>query len=125
LNAEASPPRILDRPAAALISYAGHYRAPLADLELSVAGAELRLQTIPRGGFPKPDSPPGPTPPPTHLTFATPDLAYVADGPAKGGTAEFLRDADGSIAWLRMSGRLHARIDGIDRAAAHLQEVQG
>jgi hypothetical protein len=95
-----------------LAEYVGRYRAPLNDLELSIReDGALELQNTPRGGFPKPDSPPGPTAPPTHLDFATPDLAYVADGPSKGATAEFLRDADSGIVWLRMGGRVHRRIE--------------
>jgi CubicO group peptidase (beta-lactamase class C family) len=110
LGAEAAQPKFISRTKEDLAEYLGRYRAPLNDLELSIReDGTLGLQNIPRGGFPKPDSPPGPAAPPTHLNFATPDLAYVADGPSKGATAEFLRNGDGSIAWLRMGGRVHKR----------------
>jgi hypothetical protein len=110
LGAEVVKPAFILRTKDELAEYVGRYSAPLNDLNLSVADdGTLKLQNIPKGGFPKPDSPPGPMAPRTHLDFATPDLAYVADGPAKGGTAEFLRNADGSIAWLRMGGRVHKR----------------
>jgi hypothetical protein len=110
LGAEAAQPTFISRAKETLVEYVGRYRAPLNDLELSIRDdGALKLQNIPRGGFPKPDSPPGPTAPLTHLNFATPDLAYVADGPSKGATAEFLRNADGNIAWLRMGGRVHKR----------------
>lgn len=111
LGAEAAKPTSITLAENELAGYVGRYTAPLNDLELSITDqGALKLQNIPKGGFPKPDSPPGPTAPPTHLDFTTPDLAYVADGPAKGSTIEFLRDDDGSIAWLRMGGRVHKRI---------------
>ncbi len=110
LGAVAGEPEFIALPADALADYAGRYTAPLNDLELSMTGeGVLRLRVVPKGGFPRPDSPPGPTPPPTHLSFASRDLAYVADGPSKGSTVEFLRSHDGQIVWLRMGGRVHRR----------------
>jgi hypothetical protein len=110
LGVESPQPKIIAPDAASLAGCAGRYRAPLNDLDLSVVDGRMRLQAIPRGGFPKPDSPPGPTPPATVLDFTTPDLAYMADGPGKGGTVEFLRAGDGRVAWVRVGGRVHQRI---------------
>lgn len=112
LGAVAKEPTYITLPPDALAEYAGRYAAPLNDLTLSVEDGALKLQLIPKGGFPKPDSPPGPTPPPAHLAFASRNLAYVADGPGKGSTVEFLRDDAGRILWLRMGGRMHRRGEG-------------
>jgi hypothetical protein len=112
LGAVADEPAFITLPPDALAEYAGCYTAPLNDLALSVEEGALKLQLLPKGGFPEPDSPPGPTPPPAHLALASRDLAYVADGPGKGSTAEFLRGDDGRIRWLRMGGRVHRRVEG-------------
>ena len=90
-----------------LAAYANHYDAQLQFIELKVVDGRLVFQAIPKGHFPFPDSPPAPAPPPTWLSFITPDRAEMADGPGKGGIVEFLRNPDGSIAWLRTGGRLH------------------
>lgn len=112
LGAVAEAPVYLALSSDALIEYAGRYTAPLNDVTLDVGDGALKLQLIPKGGFPRPDSPPGPTPPPACLAFASRDLAYVADGPGKDSTVEFLRDSDGRIIWLRMGGRVHRRVEG-------------
>ncbi len=46
----------------ALAEYAGRYEMPLNELELPARGRRLVLDLIPKGGFPKPDSPPRPAP---------------------------------------------------------------
>lgn len=111
LNAETPQPAYQTMDAPALEQYCGTFRAPLADMALSKDDAGgLWMDTTPRGGFPKPDSPPGPKAPPCHLRFAGEDISYAIDGAAKGGTVEFLRDAAGAIAWVRRGGRVHKRI---------------
>lgn len=112
LGAVAKTPDYIALPPDALAEYAGRYAAPLSDITLSVEDGALKIQVIPKGGFPRPDVPPGPTPPPARLAFASRDLAYVTDGPGQGSTAEFLRGSDGRIRWLRMSGRLYRGIAG-------------
>lgn len=37
------------------------------------------------------------------------DCLVVLDGPAKGDTAEIVRNPDDSVGWLRAESRLHAR----------------
>jgi hypothetical protein len=65
------------------------------------------MATRPKGGFPTPDSPPGEAPAPTRLAFYAEDKFVALDEPLKGSRGEFLRDAAGSIAWLRVGGRVH------------------
>jgi CubicO group peptidase (beta-lactamase class C family) len=88
----------------------GTYDAALGTYDLHVAEGKLVAEVRPKGGFPKRDSPPRPAPPPFELAFTSRDELVVLDGPAKGGTAQLLRDDDGRIVWLRAGGRLHRRV---------------
>ena len=98
----------VDMPAERLSEYLGRYESKLSDLELAQTeqGLELRLEL--KGGFPTPDTPPGPNPPPDPVAFASEDEVFVPEGPFKGDRARFLRDSDGRIEWLRAGGRLYA-----------------
>jgi CubicO group peptidase (beta-lactamase class C family) len=95
--------------AAELAPYAGRYKAALTELELTVRGDELIAQVIPQGGFPKPESPAGPTPPPTRLAIGADDAIIALDPPFKDARGEFLRDEHGALAWLRFGGRMARR----------------
>jgi hypothetical protein len=80
------------------------------DVDIALRDGALILQLTPQGGFPKKDSPPGPTPPPTRLALCGEDTIVALDPPFKGTRGEFLRDANGEIAWLRMGGRIARRM---------------
>jgi CubicO group peptidase (beta-lactamase class C family) len=95
-------------PENALAEYVGTYTSALADLELVPRDGGLELRMTPKGGFPKRDSPPLPTPPPAQLGFYDTDQAVGMDARSKGARFEFLRGADGEIVWMR-SGRLFAK----------------
>jgi len=86
--------------------YVGTYRSPLLDAELTVTENGLRLVLTSRGGFPTEDAPPMPSPPPVAVAFSERDRIFVPDGPGAGTEAEFLRGADGRIAWFRFGGRV-------------------
>jgi CubicO group peptidase (beta-lactamase class C family) len=88
--------------------YVGTYTSPLADVELRREDGSLLLVYTPKGGFPRKDSPPAPGPPPAPAAFYAEDRLFVPEGPLKGTEAEFLRDADGRIAWFRVGGRTMA-----------------
>jgi CubicO group peptidase (beta-lactamase class C family) len=92
---------------AQLLAYTGHYDAALARRELYLQDGVLMLQSIPHGGFPMPASPPGEPPPPIRLAFWAADKIIALDDPFKGARGEFLRNADGSIAWFRFGSRVH------------------
>jgi len=70
------------------------------------AGAWLRRYQ-PR---PTEETPPGPTPPPFRVRFVGSDRIAVVDPPTNEAQGEFLRGADGTIAWLRRAGRIQARL---------------
>jgi hypothetical protein len=43
------------------------------------------------------------------LSLTKPDAGAVLNGPRKGERVEFLRDADGHVAWMRWDGRIARR----------------
>lgn len=96
-------------PEAALSRYVGHYVSLINDAEISLRDGGLVLQVIPKGGFPFTDSPARPAPPPTRLAFLVEDRVMALDPPQKDGRGEFLFNPDGSVAWFRWGGRIHAR----------------
>jgi hypothetical protein len=79
-------------------------------LELSVSGSGFLLQRIPKGGFPNKEQSAPPPPPPIRAALIGENLLIVLDEPMKGTRGEFLRDPDGSIAWLRLGSRAHRRV---------------
>lgn len=93
-----------------LQEYAGLYDLPLSAFTLEVKDGYLVHQEIPRGGFPTPQTPPGPATPPMRLGFYEPDHVIVLDEPGQGSLGEFLRDASGQLAFLRLGGRVHPKI---------------
>ena len=99
----------LELPEETLLSYVGKYDAASDVCELYVRDGGLVLQETPKGGFPTPDSPPPQAPPPVRVALYAPDRLIVLDEPMKGARGEFLRNPDGSIAWLRLWSRVHAR----------------
>jgi CubicO group peptidase (beta-lactamase class C family) len=91
--------------------YAGTYEAPGSRMTLTADGDRMRVASEDLGGFPTPESPPGPSPPPFDAVFFTEDRWRVPDGPFKGTTGHFIRDDAGDVVWLRVGGRLYQRID--------------
>jgi hypothetical protein len=102
-------PESLAATAGELAPYAGHYSAAASDIDLTVQGTDLMLQLTPKGGFPTPDAPPEPAPPPVRAALCGTDAILVLDEPLKGLRGEFLRGPDGQIAWLRAGGRVMRR----------------
>ena len=68
------------------------------------------MQPHPKGGFPTADTPPGPTPPPFRVGLIGEDRVAMVDPAFKDIQGEFIRNPDGSIAWLRWGARIHARV---------------
>ncbi len=93
-----------------LAAYVGRYTGRLRDAELTLRDGALVLQITPNGGFPLKDSPAGPTPPPVRLEFCAADQVIALEPPFKDTRAEFLRDANGEIAWFRFGSRALARV---------------
>ncbi len=106
-----SPGRDLPEAAfsASLDELAGEYELPLSAFSLRRRGPGLILRDEPRGGFPTPDSPPGPPGKPMRAVPVAGDRLLVLDEPRKGALVDVLRDRDGRVAYLRLGGRVHPR----------------
>jgi CubicO group peptidase (beta-lactamase class C family) len=90
-----------------LAQYAGRYQGYFGDVELAMLCGKLVCQVIYKRGFPSEDVPPPPAPPPMSLGLCEKDRLLVLDGRFKETKADAIRKEDGSIGWLRLSGRLH------------------
>lgn len=110
LGAASPEPRYLTLSPAELNEYVGRYTAIIDDVALSVRDDTLVLETVRRGNV-LGTQPQPPLPPPVRLAFRAEDHAVALDAPMKGSRGEFLRDAEGAIAWFRWGGRIHRRED--------------
>jgi len=90
----------------------GLYRGALSDALLTRHDGALLLQITPRGGFPRTDSPPGPTPPPLPLAFSDERCLIATSGLQAGARAELGGWEGGRPAWPRFVGRARLRADG-------------
>jgi hypothetical protein len=94
--------------AAALQEYAGTYRRQFADVNVTVDGDALKLQTVPK--MPGLDGKVPPGGPARRFGFWGKDRLLQLEGPNAGeGGGEFVRGPDGRVAWLR-SGRIHRKV---------------
>ena len=89
-----------------LAAYEGTYEAALTRMRIAVEDGSLVLTAEGKGGFPKPDSPPMPSPPPTRIAFVADDRVVALDPPLASLRGEFLRDPDGTVEWFRFGGRI-------------------
>ena len=93
-----------------LASYAGQYRIESSGLFIDIAAR--------RGGltvkFPAPPAGPnGKKPaetPPIQMHFFDEDRVTASAGPLKGSTGDFVRGANGRVAWFRFGARIHRKI---------------
>jgi CubicO group peptidase (beta-lactamase class C family) len=92
-----------------LEEYSGMYELPLSALRIEIGEGCLVLHEIPRGGFPTPQSPPGDAMPPVRLSFYDHDKVIGLDEPMKDSLAEFIRNPEGNLAYLRIGGRIHPK----------------
>lgn len=102
-------PQPLQKSEEELAEYIGHYELPLSAFELTARDGYLLKKDIPRGGFPTPNSPPGPPEPDVRLAFYETDRVVGLDEPRKGALCEFLRDVNGNVSMMRIGGRLHPK----------------
>jgi CubicO group peptidase (beta-lactamase class C family) len=109
LGVEIPDPKPIESSEEELARYVGCYSRPFSEIELGMLAGRLVGQVIYTRGFPTKDAPPPPPPPPAALGLFEKDRLLVLDGPLKEAKAEVIRRPDGSIGWLRASGRLHVR----------------
>jgi CubicO group peptidase (beta-lactamase class C family) len=81
--------------------YVGRYARPTNSVEVRVENGTLIVQDLPNGGDPRPAMP---------IAFFGPDRAVITDGNDRGQSIEFIRDASGLVKWVRVVGRVAARL---------------
>jgi CubicO group peptidase (beta-lactamase class C family) len=94
---------------AQMSEYSGRYLAGMGDIDIKTDAGKLMLQPLPKGGFPTKGTPAGPQPPPFRIGLISEDRVAMVEPPVKEIQGEFLRNPDGSIAWLRWGHRIHGR----------------
>jgi CubicO group peptidase (beta-lactamase class C family) len=102
-------PAALPLEATALQEYVGTYRRQFADVSVTLDDDALRLQVMPK--MPGLDGKIPPVPPPQRVGFLAKDRLVQLDGFNIGEPGgEFIRGADGRVAWLR-TGRIHRKVE--------------
>jgi hypothetical protein len=103
-------PKPIQRPAAELKEFAGRYEIGTECLDLKVRGRYLVYHHIPLGGFPTPDTPPGPAMPPMRFLFYENDKVIGLDEPYKDALGDFIRAENGELQFFRIGGRAHKKV---------------
>lgn len=103
-------PEPIEIPVKELKEYVGRYRIGTECFDLKVKGKYLMYHHIPLGGFPTPDTPPGPAMPPMRFQFYEKDKLIGLDEPYKGALAGIIRDDRGRVEYFRVGGRAHKKI---------------
>lgn len=93
-----------------LQEFVGRYKIGTECFDLKVKGKYLVYHHIPLGGFPTPDTPPGPALPPMRFAFYQQDHLIGLDEPYDGALADIIRDGKGRVEYFRVGGRAHKKI---------------
>lgn len=109
-NVKADLPKPTQRTNEELREYLGSYRIGTEAFDLKARSGYLVYHHIPLGGFPMPDTPPGPAMPPMRFGFYEKDLAIGLDEPMKNALGDFIRDEKGRVGFFRIGGRAHKKI---------------
>jgi len=109
-NAKSKLPKPIKTPASELKKYIGRYRIGTECFDLKVKGEHLIYHHIPLGGFPTPDTPPGPAMAPMRFSFYENDKVIGLDEPYKDALGDFIRDERGNLHFFRIGGRAHKKI---------------
>ncbi len=109
-NVKADIPKPVQQTNAELKEYAGSYRIGTEAFDLKIKNGHLIYHHIPLGGFPTPDTPPGPATPAMRFGIYEKDLAVGLDEPMKNALGDFIRDEKGRIQYFRVGGRAHKKI---------------
>ena len=109
-NTKATLPTPIDVSTLELKEYAGRYKIGTECFDLKVKGRYLVYHHIPLGGFPTPDTPPGPALPPMRFAIYERDNVIGLDEPYKDALGDFFRDERGQLQFFRIGGRAHKKI---------------
>jgi CubicO group peptidase (beta-lactamase class C family) len=104
-------PKPIKTSASELKDFIGRYRIGTECFDLKVKGRYLMYHHIALGGFPTPDTPPGPTMPPMRFVFYEKDKVIGLDEPSKDALGDFIRDEKGRLQFFRIGGRAHKKIN--------------
>lgn len=104
-------PAAIDAPAEQLAAFAGCYIGGFDDIDLAFEDNRLMGSVTYKQGFPDKDMPPPPSPPPMPLGLCELDRLLVMEGPLKNAQVDVLRRDDGTIGWVRISGRIHDKVE--------------
>ena len=110
-NVKPKLPAPILKPARELKEYVGRYQIGTECFDLKVKGKHLIYHHIPLGGFPRPDTPPGPALPPMRFSFYEEDKVIGLDEPYKDALGDFIRDGNGNLQFFRIGGRAHKKIN--------------
>ena len=103
-------PTPIKTPRRELKEYIGRYRIGTECFDLKAKGRHLIYHHIPLGGFPTPDTPPGPAMPPVRFAFYEKDTVIGLDEPYKDALGDFIRSETGKLQYFRVGGRAHKKI---------------
>jgi CubicO group peptidase (beta-lactamase class C family) len=109
-NAKASLPKPMKTSNEELQQYVGRYKIGTECFDLKAKDGQLIYHHIPLGGFPTPDTPPGPVLAPMRFSSYERDKVIGLDEPYKNALGEFFRDEKGRINFFRIGGRAHKKI---------------
>jgi CubicO group peptidase (beta-lactamase class C family) len=108
-HAKSERKQTIEIPAGELKQFTGRYRIGTECFDLKVKDKYLVYHHIPLGGFPRPDTPPGPAMPPMRFLFYEKDKVIGLDEPYKDALGDFIRDEKGKLQFFRIGGRAHKR----------------
>jgi len=108
-NAKSKLPKPMKTPPNSLKEYVGRYRIGTECFDLKAKGANLIYHHIPLGGFPTPETPPGPAMPLMRYSFYEKDKVIGLDEPYKDALGDFIRDEKGKLQFFRIGGRAHKK----------------
>jgi CubicO group peptidase (beta-lactamase class C family) len=107
---QAPAPQPIDMASKQLKAYVGEYDYALAHFRVVADQGGIVIHETPKGGFPKPHVPAGPPIPAIRAKMLADDRFVCIDEPRMGEIGDFVRGADGSVAFLRIGGRANPRI---------------
>jgi crotonobetainyl-CoA:carnitine CoA-transferase CaiB-like acyl-CoA transferase len=108
-NIKLKSPQPLETPQK-LKEFIGRYKIGTECFDIKVKGKQLVYHHIPLGGFPTPETPPGPAMPPMRFAFYDQDKLIGLDEPYNGALADIIRDDEGHVEYFRVGGRTHKKI---------------
>jgi hypothetical protein len=118
-NAKIELPKPAHMPSSELKEYTGFYRIGTEAFDLKMKDGFLVYHHIPLGGFPTPDTSPGPAMPLMRFSLYKKDLVIGLDEPMKGAFGDFIRDEKGKLKYLRVGGRAHKKISRLENHLMH------